>query len=78
MNAQLVYERKNRGCYIETSKDTARLAKKLETLRCPAELWELSDKGLRIELIGGIEIAEAPDDRRIKWNWWYDKTAVGL
>jgi len=28
--------------------------------------------------MGCEEANGGQDDKRIKWNWWYDKTAVGL
>ena len=57
----------------------ARLAMKLETLRRPADLWIMDEYGVKIETIGGCEYApDIADDKRIKWNWWYDKTVVGL
>jgi hypothetical protein len=74
--ARLEYENK-RGFYMETG-HPARLAKKLETIRCNADLWSLDEQGVKIDIIGGCEPANAPDDKRIKWNWWYDKTACGI
>jgi hypothetical protein len=36
----------------------------------------LDDAGVKIETVGGCEEANgAEDDKRIKWNYWYDKTA---
>lgn len=51
--------------------DVRRLAKKLETIRCNATLRNDAD-----EIIGACEPGEGRcDDRRIKWFWWYDRTA---
>jgi hypothetical protein len=75
--ARLEYTDKRGGFHMETG-HPARLAKKLETLRRPAELWELDAQGVKIDIIGGCEEANAPDDKRIKWNYWYDKTACGV
>jgi hypothetical protein len=76
--AQLIWIDKRGGCRIEQGQ-AARLAKKLETLRCPADLWVLDEYGVKIETIGGCEYApDIADDKRIKWQWWYDKTALGL
>ena len=69
------------GFRSESSRYIGRFGKKLETLRCEAELWVLdAQSGAKIEKIGGCERVESHrmDDKRIKWNWWYDKTAVGL
>lgn len=76
--AQLIWTDKRGGCHIEQGQ-AARLAKKLETLRRPADLWLLDEYGVKIETVGGCEEANGgQDDKRIKWNWWYDKTTVGL
>ena len=75
--ARLEWTDRRGGFHMETG-NPARLAMKLKTLRCPADLWSLDDQGVKINTIGGIEEANAPDDKRIKWNWWYDKTEVGL
>jgi hypothetical protein len=47
-------------------------------LRRPADLWILDEYGVKIEQVGGCEETDSADDKRIKWNWWYDKTAVGF
>jgi hypothetical protein len=61
---------------VERNSSFERLAKKLETLRRPADLWLVDEQGVKIETIGGCEYApDIADDKRIKWNWWYDKTA---
>jgi hypothetical protein len=76
--AQLIWTDKRGGCHIEQGQ-AARLAKKLETLRRPADLWALDDYGVKIDTIGGCEFApDIADDKRIKWQWWYDKKAVGV
>jgi hypothetical protein len=74
MIARLEYTNK-RGFYMETG-DAARLANKLKTIRCDAELWSLDDKGAKLDRIGGCEPANAPDDKRIRWQWWFDRTAL--
>jgi hypothetical protein len=72
---QLVWtDSRGRGC-IEHSANAGRLLKKLETIRCEAELWALDATGNPVEKIGGCERCDHADDKRIKWNWWYDKTA---
>ncbi len=42
----------------------------LGKLRCHARL----DKDG--ETIGGVEYCDIADDRRIKWQWWFDREAV--
>ena len=75
--AQLIWtNRKGAGCLEQGQ--AARLAQKLETLRCPADLWLLDENGEKLEIVGGCEFCDYADDKRIKWQWWYDKTAVGL
>jgi|HubBroStandDraft_2_1064218.scaffolds.fasta_scaffold327110_1 hypothetical protein len=74
--AQLIWTDKRGGWHIEQGQ-AARLAKKLETLRRPADLWLLDEYGVKVETVGGCEEASGQDDKRIKWNWWYDKSAVG-
>jgi len=75
--AQLIWtNRKGAGCLEQGT--ATRLAKKLETLRCLADLWLLDEEGHKTEIVGGCEEANGQDDKRIKWNWWYDKTMVGL
>jgi len=65
-----------RGGFHSEQGSFERLAKKLETLRRPADLWLVDEQGVKIETIGGCEYApDIADDKRIKWNWWYDKTA---
>jgi hypothetical protein len=67
--AQLVWtDRKGAGRMVQGN--AAILAKRLETLRCPATL-----KLLDGTVIGGCDKAFAYD-RRIKWQWWYDKSAL--
>ena len=44
---------------------------KLQTLRAPATLRKDGSD----EPIGGCARAEGHDDKRIKWNWWYDADA---
>jgi len=52
-----------------------RLSKKLETIRCDAALWVIDEYGCKVEVIGRCEPAEGrPDDKRIKWQWWYDSS----
>ena len=54
--------------------NAAILAKRLETLRCPARLNLLD--GTKI---GGCEYAPDPQStagKRLKWVWWYDKDAL--
>lgn len=63
-----------RGGYHSERGSFERLSRKLETIRCPADLWVLDAQGVKIETVGGCEPAEGQDDKRIKWNWWYDKT----
>ena len=75
--AQLIWTDKKGAGRLE-QRQAARLAKKLETLRRPADLWLLDEKGKKLDIVGGCEEAYGQDDKRIKWNWWYDKTAVGL
>jgi hypothetical protein len=74
--ARLEWTDKRGGFHMETG-HPSRLAKKLETLRRPAELWAMDEHGVKIDTIGGCEeVNRAQDDKRIKWNWWYDNTAV--
>lgn len=75
--AQLIWIDKRGGGHVEQGQ-AARLATKLETLRRPADLWLLDEQGDKLEIVGGCEPCDHADDRRIKWNWWYDKEAVGL
>lgn len=73
---QLIWTDKRGGYHSEQSPNGDRLKKKLETLRCSADLWILDEYGVKIETIGGCEPADGyQDDKRIKWNWWYDQTA---
>ena len=76
MHFRLEWTDSKGGFRSESSRFIGRLWKKLETLRCEGELWAIDDAGCKIEVIGGCERVEAHrmDDRRIKWNWWYDKT----
>ncbi len=62
------------GYHCETSRYVGSFWNKLKTIRCNAELWEMDDYNAKIEVIGGCEPANNPDDKRIKWNWWYDST----
>jgi hypothetical protein len=65
-----------RGGFHSEPGSFERLTKKLETLRRPADLWLVDEQGVKIETIGGCEYApDIADDKRIKWNWWYDRTA---
>jgi hypothetical protein len=65
-----------RGGYHSEQGSPERLADKLKTLRCPADLWVVDEHGVKIEVIGGCEPATgAQDDKRVKWNWWFDSTA---
>lgn len=71
VQAQLTWMNKRGAGCMETG-EAARLAKKLETLRCEATLRTLDG-----EVIGGCEPTNgAQDDKRIKWNWWYDRSAL--
>lgn len=74
-HARLFYTR-NGHTTMETG-DAARLAKKIETIRCDAEMFELRN-GQPGDRIGGCERVTVADDRRIKWAWWYDRAACGL
>lgn len=76
--AKLIWTDKRGGGHIEQGQ-AARLARKLETLRRDAALWLLDEYGVQLEIVGGCERANGgQDDKRIKWNYWYDKKAVGL
>lgn len=72
---RLIYTRKGHS-YVET-RNAAMLARKLETIRCDAELFLVNERGLVGERIGGCERANS-DDRRFRWAWWYDRGACGL
>ena len=76
---QLSWTDKRGGFHMEQSSDGPRLAKKLETIRSRAEIWTLDEKGQRIDLVGGCEENDGRcDDRRVRWNWWYEKDTLGL
>lgn len=62
------------GFHSENSRYIGRFWHKLKTIRCDATLWTVDDMGVKINIIGGCEPAEGHDDKRIKWNWWYDST----
>lgn len=47
------------------------LAKRLETLRCPATLRLLD--GTKI---GACEKSKIDTDKRVRWVWWYDQDAL--
>jgi len=65
-----------RGGFHSEQGSVERLMKKLETLRRPADLWLVNEQSVKIETIGGCEEADGyQDDKRIKWQWWYDSTA---
>lgn len=61
-----------KGAHQMRQGNAAILAKRLETLRCPATL-----KLLDGTLIGGCEERRGEfDDKRIKWFYWYEKDAL--
>lgn len=64
---------KKGGWHRESSSLVEPLQAKLKTLRCEAKLLAVDPSGTR-ERIGGCEPANSTDDKRIKWNWWYDNT----
>ena len=67
-----------RGGFHSEQGSFERLTKKLETLRRPADLWIVDEHGVKIETVGGCEPADGgQDDKRIKWQWWYDRFASG-
>ncbi len=52
--------------------NAAIMAKRLETLRCPARLVLLDGT-----LIGGCQRTDGSQTcKRLKWAWWYDKEAL--
>jgi len=68
---------KKGGYHAEQSINAERLKKKLKTIRCKADLWEVDEYGALTERIGGCEPADGQDDKRIKWNWWYESPRMG-
>ena len=65
------------GSHVEQGQ-AARLAKKLRRYAGPADLWLLDEYGVKIETVGGCDEASGgQDDKRIKSQWWYDRSAVG-
>jgi hypothetical protein len=65
-----------KGVYHMRQGNARHLAEKLEKLRCPARLYLMNDGRFDGEKIGGCERAEGLSDKRIKWNYWYDKDAL--
>jgi hypothetical protein len=64
-----------RGGWHSEGGTFGRLSEKLKTLRCAADLWLLDEGGVKIETVGGCDRIEHPDDKRIKWAWWFDASA---
>lgn len=64
-----------KGGYHSEQDTFEQLAEKLKTIRSPADLWRVDERGVKIETVGGCEPAEGRvDDKRIKWMWWFDKS----
>lgn len=74
MNIQVVYQNaKGRG-YVRSVYSEFHLREMLEQLRTEAKVQLVKDG--KTEIIGGVERTDAADDRRIKWQWWFDAGAV--
>jgi hypothetical protein len=60
-----------RGASVMRPLERSEVARVLRTLRRPATLT------LDGETVGGIEEApDGADDRRVRWQWWYDRSVV--
>ena len=67
MSGKLIYEAKN-GASVVVCGDIRDLCLKLRTLRRPAQLFVNG----REDAIGGCEKIDYADDKRIKWNYFYE------
>lgn len=57
-----------RGAGVMMRIPGAEAVKKIKTLRCEASIHVNGVK----ERVGGVDKMDYADDRRVKWNWWYD------
>lgn len=67
MIVELSYtDRRGAGVLMRVS--GAEAVKRIQKLKCEAAI-RIPGETLRV---GGVDRMDYADDRRVKWNWWYD------
>lgn len=74
MTIEVVYHDNRGRDVIRSVYSEPHLKEMLGQIRTKAKVYLLT-KG-KWEVVGGVEPIDGADDRRVKWNWWYDSVVV--